>query len=332
MAAFNNGCAMEVAGATSDPSAEDSEHLGTQQNAMTKVACNSAVYDNCWEKTDSSGFISTRLYQCKPSAASNYNRVITCPVESDRVLVGGGAEVLGTPSPGAMLFESWAPPPSPGSSTSWYAASKALQSPSPHQLRAYAVGLRLANYSVTQLRSAVTYTFGPGSGAPSHAPLDLAHRPANHITLSGGALAGPTNPNGGLNEGQFLYKSFPTPDGAIWIAQSKDHVVPSLGAVLSEIITIPQCPPNLGYCLISTVSSNSGVSGNGYFSVSLVNSASNSLLTGVGGQVAWQGYGRMFSQLYPNAQGSGTAVSTSKDHLFFDTSTDTVYSINLQKQ
>jgi hypothetical protein len=320
-----SGCAMDIGATTSDvPQGDEAEQVGSVRNAMTAVSCDPTKYDACWEKTDSTGSISTRLYQCKATAATNNNYFIQCPVESDRVLVGGGAEVIGTPSPGGLLYHSF------GNANGWYASSKAHYYSGPHQLRVYAIGLKLVNYSVAQLQSAISYGIVPASQQLQHAPISLAYRPAGHITLGGGALAY-WNGSGGLNDGQLVYKSYPTPDGAIWIAQSKDHVVSSLGTVSAEIITMPQCPPNLGYCLTSVISSTNGTSGNGYYSISLTNSAADSLLTGVGGNINFQGNGRMFSQLYPFPTASGTAVSTSKDHYYYDTSNDYVYTVSLKR-
>lgn len=323
--AMAGGCAMDVGAPPSDVGqGQESERVGTLSSAMTAVTCNSAVYEHCWEQTDSTGSISTRLYQCKATAATNNNYFIQCPVESGRVVVGGGAEIVGTPSPGALLYNSF------GNATGWYASSKAHYYSGPHQLRVYAIGLKLVNYSVAQLQNAISYNIASASQQLQHAPISLAYRPAGYITLGGGALAY-WNGSGGLNDGQLIYKSFPTPDGAIWIAQSKDHVVSSLGTVSAEIISMPQCPPNLGYCLTSIVSSTNGTSGNGYYSISLTNSASDSLLTGVGGNINFQGNGRMFSQLYPFPTASGTAVSTSKDHYYSDTSNDYVYTVSLKR-
>jgi hypothetical protein len=88
----------------------------------------------------------------------------------------------------------------------------------------------------------------------------------------------------------------------------------------------------LGYCLTSVISTTNGTSGGGYYSLSLTNFASDSLVTGVGGNIYPQGgYGRMFSQLYPLAAASGQGVSTSKDHVYYDYSVDYVSTISLKR-
>jgi hypothetical protein len=225
-----SGCTMDAASGDGAEGQNESETMGDAASPLTGVDCDHNTYDACYEQTDSTGSISIRLYACKFSSVLNKPSAF-CPVEADRALVGGGAEVEGSPSPGAMLVATFP------SSQTWVAISKDHIYPNPHRVRAYAIGLRLANYSVAQLKSVITLTqaTSPYAAGPAGA---VALLPQGHVLLGGGALAGWNN-----GPGQLLTTSTPTAAG--WVAKSKDHIQSSVGGVSAITISMPSCPANL---------------------------------------------------------------------------------------
>ncbi len=102
--------------------------------------------------TDASGTVTVRIKQCAPTPPQEITT--TCPVDSGFVLIGGGAEILGEGSPGALLTASF---PDVGLTT-WTASSKDQNLFFPHQLSAYSVGLKLAGVSPQTLCSFMKVT------------------------------------------------------------------------------------------------------------------------------------------------------------------------------
>jgi len=304
----NAGCAVD---ANSPPTSDETgitETVGEVKSAMVGVGCDSNVYDACFEQADSTGSISIRMYMCKLSDLSN-QPAASCPVESDRVLVGGGAQVDGTPSPGALLFGSFP------SGNAWFALTKDHIYPNPHRVRAWAIGLRLANYSASQLNSVIKLTAATSQNATGLIGV-VAVVPQGHVIVGGGAVSGWNS-----GPGRLLTASEPTAAG--WVAKSKDHIQASVGSVTALLISLPQCPPGLGYCLASNLVSASGTNTSGYFTTSKVDSTSSTIMTSIGGETFYNGTGRMLADLYPVPQSNGTVVSISKDHGFVDSgSTD----------
>jgi len=87
---------------------------------------------------DASGTVTVRIKQCTPTASQEINTT-TCPVDSGFVLIGGGAEILGEGSPGALLTASFPD----FDLTTWTASSKDHHLAFAHRLSAYSVGLKL---------------------------------------------------------------------------------------------------------------------------------------------------------------------------------------------
>jgi len=243
-----SGCSMD---ASSDGEQLSEEaNIGTSQQALN--ACPAGVM--CLDY--SAGSVSARVYQCGWSTGtSNFQNHLTagCQVDTaDFVLVGGGAEIFGDPVPGALLTTS------KPNGNGWFVASKDHVDVGKHSLRAYAIGLRLAGYTATQLRGQVHVTTVNGSsGAVSSAfagvPLDS--NGDFELLLGGGAQT--------LTTGQLLTASYPF-NTTTWSAASKDHIVSAPGIVTAYAISIPRCPPGLGYCLTNGNSNWFSSTGTGY--------------------------------------------------------------------
>jgi hypothetical protein len=317
------GCSMETGQAPGDDVA--TENVGEVKSAMTLVACDTNIYDACWEKTDSTGLISTRVYRCKTSGYAQHPGA-TCPVESDRVLVGGGAEIVDGGPNGGLLYRSFP------IDSKWYAFSKDHVYRSAHTIRAYAIGLRFTAYSVDLLKNQIHITPGYSSSTPQSAPVAIAFKPQDDILLGGGADAIPS-----AGEGQLLTVSTPWPGG--WIAHSKDHIKADPGWVTAYAISMPKCPPGLTdaagnqICLTSTILQKSATNTSGYYGLYAADQAANSLVTGVGAMTEYQSMGRMLVSVYPSGVSSGAAFMVSKDHGYVDAGVnDTVSFVALSRQ
>lgn len=310
------------------PTAADMEELDHQSSALSAW---SAIKD--W--TDSTGTIHLRSYQCYWIGPAQHNQT-TCPVEDNQyVLVGGGAEIEGQGSPGALLTSSF--PGQSGLQHFWSASSKDHLVAYAHRLRAYAIGLRLDGLSRDALASMTVYNSSISATA-SHPSAEKAKEPGDTILIGGGALAHFSG------AGQLLTGSYPVPDPpaqpTAWHAASKDHLVGDPGTVEAWAISIPRCPTGyVGGCLGVTVISF-GISpvGPGYAGGFSGEPASNPppfLLTTVGGKDVYNGQGRMLTQLFPdtplNTFGEQGAWILSKDHQVGDTGHLVTYMLNLSK-
>jgi len=119
--------------------------------------------------TDWSGQVHVRVY-LGPWVYGQHN-VTTVSVDTDYVLVGGGAEIYGAGNPGALLTAS-----NPDLNlTTWHASSKDHVNPYPHSLRAYAIGLRLDGVSSTDLRNYMVLV--TQTSTPAHHPNAIAALP-----------------------------------------------------------------------------------------------------------------------------------------------------------
>jgi hypothetical protein len=293
-----NACAFDAGGTGNDASGK-AETLGEIHSAFTAVPCG-ATYDGCWDQVDSTGSIQVRMYMCKPSAVGSLNGS-TCPVEADRVLVGGGGRVEGGNSNiGALLWGSL-PPAGSLKGASWQAFSKDHVYSNPHQVRAFALGLKLktitmTDYPATQLASVIVQTAASsgsstgGGAAVALTPPDATSPGKRNILLGGGALTH-------------------------WSGSG----------------SMPSCPAGLGYCLDSKGVTTSGPSGSGYHSQFSTLDSANSVVIAVGGETFYNGWGRMLVGLWPNSVSNGMAVMTSKDHGFADTGNDLASYVALQR-
>lgn len=310
------GCAMETTAPT------DTENVSEVKQSI--VACDPQFYDQCWERTDSTGSISVRVFKCKvagPPAESNFN---TCPGDGDYALVGGGAEIVGEPSPGAMLTSTFPNGPSgPSKISSWVASSKDHKRVSNHQLSVYAIGLKLTGYTSKQLNDVITVT--SSSSAVAAHPAASVNVPSGHILLGGGAQ---TNFFGA----QFLTMSRPLTTGGKWYAQSKDHIDSAPQSVTATVISMPACPPGLNYCLSSVVNAASAAAPSGYHLLSNLNTAADLVVSGVGATSGYNGTGRLLADLFPLMEQGGGVSMSSKDHIVQDTGSDDAWYVAIRRQ
>jgi hypothetical protein len=269
--------------------------------------------------TDASGDVTVRLYT-GPWVFGQHNST-TVSVDSDFVLVGGGAEVSGMGNPGALLTGSY-----PDLNlTTWHAESKDHETPYAHYLRAYAIGLRLNGVSSVQLRSYMVLV--TQSSTRAQHPNAVAALPPGYLLIGGGARANWTGP------GLLLTESYPS--SFQWVASAKDHQITEFGSVDAFAIGITSGSiPGFG-SLSATYNSASTFISTGYGTASAL-VPTGWVLSSMGGQAQYQGQGRMLTQLIPysdppaNSRPGGRV--TSKDHSFADAGSTSAYVVAIQKQ
>lgn len=295
-------CSLGCSDATSADGSLENEPVGeTQQAYLEDCQSPDAVFCSQFK----SGPLTVRLYQCVWETGTR--PTASCGVGSDFALVGGGAEIDGSPSPGALLTDSY-----PFNSNIWVAKSKDHAYSNPHRLRAHSIGLRLDGLSGAQLRQIVKVQDGQlasATGTNPTASLPLPD-PTNNVLLSGGGYV----VYGSNNPGMLLTRSSPTSVTGPWVVTAKDHIYPNSGTVIPYLIYMPKCPPVVDYCVKSRMLSSvwSGTAGGYRTATSTVEAGY--VPVGVGAIQSSSGNNRLLTDLYFGVDQPGSAIVTSKDH------------------
>lgn len=235
---------------------------------------------------DSSGTVTVRIKRCEASPVLQHVTT-ACTVDSDFVLVGGGAEVLGEGDPGALLVASY---PDPGLSQ-WNAQSKDHVARFPHSLRAYSIGLKLAGVSSRTLRDSMKLVSQRSD--PDQFIEWAAEMPSSFALIGGGARAN------WVSQGQLLFGSLPTMANQ-WIAGSKDHIDAEVGTldVFAIGITTGEIP-GFGKLKVTSQSIRTIPVNSGYDEAKLV-VPSGWVLTSIGGGTNFHSdAGRMLTDMIP---------------------------------
>jgi hypothetical protein len=296
------------------------------EEALSEQA--SPVLSTSW--TDGSGNVLIALFRGNWSATAERNQA-TASVDAGYTLVGGGAEISGgLATPGALLTGA-----EPLSFTTFRAASKDHYYVYSHQLRAYALGMKIKGtggtfLTASQLQSEmqIVWTDHPGPQGTPHPDGDLRIDPAD-IVIGGGAWAHdghfqdnppdePTSDVAWNHSGQLLYSSIWS-DIEGWNGSSKDHVYSDPGFIEIAAIVIHRCSRLWTGCLADGHFVHSEYVGTGYQSLS-VESAFPWAVTSVSGSSNTSGAGRLLNGLIPysNNQIQGAAKIITKDHVIAD--------------
>ena len=264
------------------------------------------------EWTDQSGTVHFRAWVSQPGQAAVND--VSVDVGSGYVLVGGGAQ---TPlqNPPARLTASY-----PESLTRWRAKS---QRPTPHQLYALAIGMRIDGVPPASLKNEMQIV--QQQSASSSAPSAAVNVPQGYILVGGGAK---TDTAG---VGLFLTSSITSfPGLPSWSASAKDHGVLSPGTVTAYAIVVRKCPT--GYCLKNTLVTSTGLYGGGYQFASVVPSSPYAL-SAIGADGRAPGPGRLLTSMYHMQVVQGQqAVAWSTDYDFPQSGNVLVQAVALSKE
>lgn len=291
----NLGCSD----ATSADESSTNEEWGVSQQLLLED-CGTDDAESCLDIQ--SGPLTARIYRCAPVEGAHV--FAECSVGSDFALVGGGAEIIGSPEPGAMLTDSY-----PGNNA-WAAKSKDHIHPNDHDLRVYAIGLRLDGLTGAELRPLVKtkrslQVWGNHPTAEVYLP-DLA----NNVMLSGGGDIVP----GSSNPGMLMVRSSPNSSTGPWVVGSKDHILYNEGALKAHMVYMPKCPPKVSYCLESRMASSVWSSTGGGYRSATYSNAIGSVPVGVGAIQSSPGGNRLLTDMFPRLTSTGGVTATSKDH------------------
>jgi hypothetical protein len=270
--------------------------------ALTLLASNASA-DSRYDTHDWSNTIHTAVVTCD----WKYNQTVayaSCYPPAGFVLIGGGAEVLGD---AGLLTASY---PSDDLGV-WSARSKSHGTSGTHQLRAYAIGLKIDGVSESVLKDNILLVKKHSEFASS--PWSIAKLPSDFTILGGGARGNWTT------AGQLLVESRPYDNG--WLAVSKDHIVSEISTVTSWAIGIRPNIPGYGpiavglsarpaFCPIPTRA------GGRQTWDTLIDGGA---LASAGAQSTYTGAGRMLAYIIPDGQNRKVKVSA-KDHAVADAS------------
>jgi hypothetical protein len=272
--------------------------------------------------TDPTGKITISITQCAATGLAPGEQSTTCPVASGFVLIGGGGQVLGRPSPGDLLQRT------EPSGQGWFVLARDLVHESSYQLRAAAIGLQLDGVSQSALASMVAIT--SAVGPTGHSSTATAASPNSDFIVIGGGARAVANANQ-----HSLVASMPLTDSTgkvvSWAATSKDHVNSDPGFITSFAISIPRCPAGFtGGCLATNVASASSGRGTGYQDATVTTTGA---VSGVGAQAIFSNAGRLLTTIWPTDTGIANQTSllaVSKDHIVADSGSSVAYQVLLR--
>lgn len=169
------------------------------------------------EATDWSGRLHIQVVDCTTTVIRHF-QTLSCSVDPSFVLVGGGARTDYFGGSGALLTETR--PVDDGQFRTWQASSKDHINSNPHNLKVFAIGMRLDGVArgtlVAQMQiKSSTDTPVPAIGAGNW----QTSTDEGYTLLGGGAFVNWTG------EGALLTRSSPDLSGEArtWIAAAKDH-------------------------------------------------------------------------------------------------------------
>jgi hypothetical protein len=308
------GCGADATASDDTPAGE----LGQEASALSPL-----------DFQDASGLVRIRIKTCEPVAShlepitgKNVAESI-CPVDTDWVMIGGGAEIVGEGQPGALLRAS-KPNPFPfdnGSEdfTSWVgrSADNRMSDGSqafPHQLRTYVIGLQLEGLQYAEVRANMI----PGQDAVTDTstanPTATSVIPSNFVVLGGGGEVLPSvlqEPEA-LFPPLYLTESRANANG--WRVTARNNQTTEVGDVKTYATAIKRCPTGWkGKCLSFTSFQSTGASSSGY-GFAAVSVPSPWVLSSAGAFVQQGGAGRYLADLIPFNGAAQGVTARSKNH------------------
>lgn len=257
------------------------------------------VADKILQQTDASGKVTTAVFRRQSPTREAHFTDFEVGVDPDMVVIGGGATGVEEPW-GALLTASY-----PNSArTGWLASSKDHESPSPHRLVGFSIGLKIEGLSRDQLLANLSFTWRTSD--PAAHPAGSACVPAGFTLISGGFRV-----NWQPGAGNLATASFPEHED-VWTARAKDHLFPSPGTIDSFSIGLRTQLPDIGRVERGVSSNISRLAAHPSVSETLV---SGFVLTGIGAEVRFTGPGSLLWRLEPTVNGNQQGVTAgAKDH------------------
>ncbi len=270
--------------------------------------------DKIFEQTDVSGRITIAVFERVSPTASGHNTDFAIAVPDDYVVIGGGGEGKNAPQ-GNLLTASY---PNTGL-TAWLVSTKDHVNTDPVQVRGWAIGLKIAGLTPTQVRNNISVN--TATSAYTAHPDVTAAVPAGYVLAGGGIKV---NWSGA---GNLATASAPSGNG--WRVRSKDHQLSSPATATAYAISINGSIAGVGTISNIVNGGTSGVASHPAFTQSL---SSGYALSGCGAFVNWSGAGNLLWRIKPISPAAGQTACTvaSKDHLDASAASISGYSIGLQ--
>jgi len=292
--------------------------------AGTEAAVLSCTAPACKKFTDSTGTISIRVKTCGWVTATGtrgrQTAVAKCSVDTDAgyALVGGGAEIENSVSPGALLRSSipdqetsFTVPLPNGGTTSAYAnwvarsAEYGSTNSTAHRVRAYSIGLKLVGLSADEIAGNITWTDGSsGDGSPHVQTAQVGE-----LFIGGGATVLPYDAK------LYLTNSEPDTFKNGWYVAIANNGDGATGDAKSYVASLKPCPIRMNMttwgCLTASSNATMGSGSGGYISTTLTESGTANMVTAIGGH----GYSfpnqtvkRFITDLIPGTSTQGTTI------------------------
>lgn len=285
---------------------------------------------------DATGLIEIRVKACDPTAAATTNCAY-CIMDDGYAMVGGGANILGEASGGAMLQASFPDPVSPYTANAGGCTGPAGVVPprnliddrnkwtvrasgASHQLQAYVIGMRLKGTDGNWFKPAVSNPRDNVGILTSSATTlqvearEQAQRLQDEILIGGGAYLYRRDGNldQALATNAYLVGSYPVDgaNGRAWRAIARSQANPPPEQIMKAYgLYLSQCPPGFSKCfdypLIRSLTA-AAVSGYGTASQHFPGFGVN---TSVGGYAPTTGGARYLADLIPfNGSSMGFTV------------------------
>ena len=243
-----------------------SDDHGAPAESANTLATAAAITNT--DFTDGSGRIRIRVKACDPTAAAATNCAY-CTADDGWARIGGGAQILGENSPGAMLQASFPSPNYFTTANSFGCTGPAGHSPqrigiddkstwvvrasgATHQLQAYVIEMQLVNSAgaafmpyVTEGRDNVTGAVNPPSNYSVEYPQ--AWLSSDHFLIGGGAHVLSTNPANSITAATVAYlvesRAVDGPNGRVWRASARAKSNPAQDNPLKTYaIGVESCP------------------------------------------------------------------------------------------
>lgn len=295
----------------------DEELFDNTDRRLVSESIDGDLVQKSWgQDSDATGSVVIRMYEC---SGFGQHLTVTCDVDPDEVLVGGGAWADYGTGPGALLTASF---PESNDLETWIGKSKDHGSKNAHTLHVYSIGMKLTGVDRAVLKSKMRYVEAT-SGASAHPTRSLS-LPEGFQLIGGGARV---NWSGA---GNLLFESYPA-NSTTWKVGSKDHGATSPASITAFAIGI----------------STGAIAGFGTLEMQIRNTATYAPALGVGtatrnptsgwattcagGRAEWEGpRGRLLFEMRPN-ENDGVQAS-SKDHGSPDSGMTWAYALEARKK
>jgi hypothetical protein len=261
------------------------------------------------DAVDATGQITIRVKTCDYPASAQAAQTVTCPVDLAQgfALVGGGAEVQGESTPGALLQASY---PDLGDHSRWTATSRRYTGNGSHFLRAYSIGMKLSG--MTSAETAGNLFFVDGTDGFQSSTVEYNQTLASYgpdVKLLGGG--GLVLPPGTLAK-MFLNESRPDPATRGWITGADNNGSGDTAQVKSVVIGIKPCPVRgngtTWGCVTTSLFSHQDTAPDGY-KTSSASVGSGFVVSSVGGVTNVDRVRRYLADLIPRTTSGSQGVT-----------------------